>query len=142
MPLADMLREFRDPPRGPIAATVEYLRGHAQPGDVLVTTYGELPLKFHTPLDVYGGETAQLPSDGVSAGLDLAAALARSTPGRRPAIEWVERELSRGGYERIELDAVDRRWENREDPEEHIFSNPGPARPARGALQSCGVSGS
>jgi 4-amino-4-deoxy-L-arabinose transferase-like glycosyltransferase len=112
IPLADMLRELRDPPKGPIAAVVDYLRRHAHPGDVLVTTYEELPLKFHTTLDVYGGETAQLPADGVT-----------------PDWIWVDRALSRGGYQRIELEAVDRRWENREDPEEHIFSNPGPDGP-------------
>ena len=43
--------------------------------------------------------------------------------------EWIDKELSSSTYVRIELPAVDRRWENREDPEEHIFSNPGPDGP-------------
>jgi hypothetical protein len=129
VPIMDLARELRDPPRGPVAAVVEYLRTHAKPGDVLVTTYEELPLKFHTALDVYGGETAQLPADGVKP--DWIWPRHRTTiyVAERPAIEWVERQLARGGYQRIELDAVDRRWENREDPEEHIFSNPGPPGP-------------
>ena len=129
VPLADMLRELRDPPRGPVAATVDYLRQHAKPGDVLVTTYEELPLKFHTTLDVYGGETAQLPAEGVRP--DWIWPRHRTTlyPAERAAVEWVDRELSGGLYRRIELSAVDRRWENREDPEEHIFSNPGPDGP-------------
>lgn len=129
VPIADLVRELRDPPRGPVAAVVEYLRTHAKPGDVLVTTYEELPLKFHTALEVYGGETAQLPPDGVKP--DWIWPRHRTTiyVAERPAIEWVERELARGGYQRIELDAVDRRWENREDPEEHIFTNPGPPGP-------------
>lgn len=129
VPLADMVRELRDPPRGPIAATVEYLRDHAQPTDVLVTTYEELPLKFHTALVVYGGETAQMPADGVEP--DWIWPRHRTTvyPAERAAVEWVERELARGTYQRIELNAVDRRWENREDPEEHIFTNPGPDGP-------------
>ena len=67
VPLAELVGELRDPPRGPIAATVEYLRKHAGPDDVVVTSYGELPLKFHTRLTIYGGETAQLPPAGVSA---------------------------------------------------------------------------
>jgi 4-amino-4-deoxy-L-arabinose transferase-like glycosyltransferase len=128
VPLAELLRELRDPPKGPIAATVEYLRQHAGRGDVVVTTYGELPLKFHTSLQVYGGETAQLPSDGVHATW-IWPRPSKAYAAEQPSVEWVQRELSRGGYLRIELDAVDRRWENREDPEEHIFSNPGPPGP-------------
>jgi len=129
IPLADMLRELRDPPKGPIAAVVDYLRRHAQPGDILVTTYEELSLKFHTTLEVYGGETAQLPADGVTPDWIWPRHRTVDYQAERPAIEWVDRTLSRGGYERIELEATDRRWENREDPEEHIFSNPGPDGP-------------
>lgn len=129
IPLSDMLRELRDPPKGPIAATVEYLRHHAKPGDALVTTYEELPLKFHTTLAVYGGETAQLPADHVKVAWIWPRHRTRVYEAERPSIEWVEQELSRGGYRRIELEVADRRWENREDPEEHIFSNPGPDGP-------------
>jgi hypothetical protein len=47
----------------------------------------------------------------------------------RDSDAWIEKELSSREYERIELPMVDRRWENREDPEQHIFSNPGPGGP-------------
>ena len=129
VPLADLLRELRDPPRGPIAATVGFLRENAQARDVLVTTYGELPLKFHTALDVYGGETAQLPPAHVKARWIWPRHRTKVFPAERAAVMWVEQELSGRTFERIELDAFDRRWENREDPEEHIFSNPGPPAP-------------
>ena len=128
VPIADLIREFRDPPRGPVAATVEYLKVHAHPGDVVVATYGELPLKFHTQLRVYGGETAQLPSEGESARWIWPRHL-KTYRSVQSAVEWVERELATGDYDRIELDVVDRRWENREDPAEHIFTNPGPPGP-------------
>jgi 4-amino-4-deoxy-L-arabinose transferase-like glycosyltransferase len=128
VPLVDLFQEFRDPPRGPIAAAIEYFGRHANPADVVVTTYGELPLKFHTSLHVYGGETGELPNESERARWIWPRHL---TPysSVRPAIEWVDRELARGKYERIELDAIDRRWENREDPAEHIFTNPGPPGP-------------
>lgn len=129
VPIMDLVRELRDPPKGPVAAMVEYLRTHAKPGDVLVTTYEELPLKFHTALEVYGGETAQLPAGGVKPEWIWPRHRTAVYVAERPAIEWVGRELARGGYQRIDLEAVDRRWENREDPEEHIFSNPGPQGP-------------
>ena len=129
IPMAQLLHELRDPPRGPIAAVVEYLRENAAAGDVLVTTYEELPLKFHTELRVFGGETAQLPPDGVRTKWIWPRHGIRIYPAVRPAAEWVQGELSRGAYRKIELEVVDRRWENREDPEEHIFSNPGPPGP-------------
>ncbi len=128
VPLADLLRELRDPPRGPVAATVEFLRSHAQPDDVIVTTYGELPLKFHTSLTVYGGETAQLPPDDAHVRWIWPRHL-KPYSSVHVAVEWVERQLAGGGYDRMELDAIDRRWENREDPAEHIFVNPGPPGP-------------
>lgn len=129
VPLADFLGELRDPPRGPIAAMVGYLRDNAQAHDVLVTTYGELPLKFHTTLDVYGGETAQLPPVHVKPRWIWPRHRTKVYPAERAAVMWVEQELLRDAFERIELEAIDRRWENREDPEEHIFSNPGPSGP-------------
>ena len=128
VPLAELVGEFRDPPRGPIAATVEYLREHAGPNDVVVTSYGELPLKFHTRLTVYGGETAQLPPAGVSADW-LWPRHFGSYREVRASEEWIDKELATSTYVRIELPTVDRRWENREDPEQHVFSNPGPDGP-------------
>jgi 4-amino-4-deoxy-L-arabinose transferase-like glycosyltransferase len=128
VPLAELVGELRDPPRGPIAATVEYLRKHAGPDDVVVTSYGELPLKFHTRLTIYGGETAQLPPASVSANWLWPRHLG-SYREVRASEDWIDKELSRSRYTRIELPVVDRRWENREDPEQHIFSNPGPDGP-------------
>jgi hypothetical protein len=127
-PLALLIREFRDPPRGPVAATIDYLREHAKEGDVLVATYGDLPLKFHTKLTIYGGETAQVPPASVRADWIWSRNM-NVYPNVRPVVEWARHELSRGGYRPIELPVVDRRWENREDPAEHIFTNPGPAGP-------------
>jgi 4-amino-4-deoxy-L-arabinose transferase-like glycosyltransferase len=128
VPLAELAQELRDPPRGPIAATVEYLRRHGRPNDVVVTSYGELPLKFHTRLTVYGGETAQLPPVDVAADWIWPRHLGRYRE-VRASEDWIDKELSQGNYAAIELPVVDRRWENREDPEEHIFFNPGPSGP-------------
>ena len=128
LPLTELVHELRDPPRGPIAATVEYLGKHARADDVVVTSYGELPLKFHTRLTVYGGETAQLPPVDVAADWIWPRHLG-SYREVRASEAWIDRELSHGNYVPIELPVVDRRWENREDPEEHIFFNPGPDGP-------------
>jgi 4-amino-4-deoxy-L-arabinose transferase-like glycosyltransferase len=129
IPMAEMLRELRDPPRGPIAATVDYLQQNARSNAVVVTTYGELPLKFYTRLQVYGGETAQLPPSGTRVDWIWPRQSRPTHAAVRDSVDWVKSELERGGYERVELGAIDRRWENREDPAEHIFSNPGPPGP-------------
>jgi len=130
VPLADLFRELRDPPRGPIAAVVEHLRANARPGQAIVTTYGELPLKFHTNLRVYGGETAELPPDNARAEWLWRRTLTGPAYREiRESVDWVDRRLAQGGYRRVGLPAADRRWENREDPEWHVFTNPGPAAP-------------
>jgi hypothetical protein len=127
-PLVDLLQEFRDPPRGPVAAAIAFFGRHAKPTDIVVAAYGELPLKFHTSLRVYGGETGQLPNESERATWIWPRHL-KPYGTLRASVEWIERELAREKYERIELDAIDRRWENREDPAEHIFTNPGPPGP-------------
>jgi hypothetical protein len=128
VPMLLLLQEFRDPPRGSIAAVVDYLGAHARPNDVIVTSYGELSLRFHTGLQVFGGETAQLPPDNTQADWLWPRHL-KVFPQVRAAVEWIERQITEGDYRRIELPVVDRQWENREDPEEHIFANPGPDGP-------------
>ena len=128
IPMADFFSELRDPPRGPVAAAIEYLQQHAGPRDVVVAAYDDLPLKFHTKLRVYGGETGEVPPPDVvpqwiwPRNLKVYAEV-------RPVTDWIGRELESGKYGRVELQAIDRRWENREDPETHIFFNPGPPGP-------------
>ena len=124
-----LVGELLDPPRGPIAAVVEYLGEHATLGDVLVTTYGELPLKFHTDLVVYGGETAQFPPSGDRPEWVWPRHLTTDWDAVMDAKAWLEAQSYLADYQRIELPVSDRRWENREDPVDHVFSNPGPSGP-------------
>jgi hypothetical protein len=107
---------------------VGYLQQHARARDVIVATYGDLPLKFHTKLRVYGGETGELPPPGIEPQWIWPRNLTVYADVRQVA-DWIGRELESGRYGRVELQAIDRRWENREDPEEHIFFNPGPPGP-------------
>ena len=44
---------------------IEYLNANAKPGDVVVTTYGDLPLQFYTKCQVFGGLQNRLPPEGV-----------------------------------------------------------------------------
>ena len=127
VPLSQLLHELRDPPLGPIAETVGFLREHAYPGEVLVTTYGDLPLKFHANLEVYGGETGQLPDQNPT--WVWPRHLNAMWDAVQVSVEWLDSHVSLIDYERIELPAIDRRFENQEDPDSHVFSNPGPPGP-------------
>jgi 4-amino-4-deoxy-L-arabinose transferase-like glycosyltransferase len=128
VPIADLISELRDPPRGPVTAVIAYLQQHAGPRDVVVAAYGDLPLKFHTQLRVYGGETGEVPPPDIQPQWVWPRHLVVYA-NVRPVTDWIGRELESGRYGRVELQAIDRRWENREDPEAHIFFNPGPPGP-------------
>lgn len=116
---------------GPVEGLVEYLSAQARPDDVLWITYGDLPLKFYTPLRVLGGLTGE----------NLQVALEEEPPdwlvvrhnivhedrdGR--VAEFIRREIDLSEFQKVELPYTDTRFENREEPAEHRF------HPARGGV--------
>ena len=44
---------------GPIEEIAAFLNAHAEPDDVVIATYGDLPLRFHTGLTVVGGAAGE-----------------------------------------------------------------------------------
>jgi hypothetical protein len=38
-----------------LIATIQFFQTYAQPQDIILTTYGDLPLQFYTPYQVIGG---------------------------------------------------------------------------------------
>jgi 4-amino-4-deoxy-L-arabinose transferase-like glycosyltransferase len=116
---------------GPVEGIVEYLSAHAEPDDVVWITYGDLPLKFYTPLRVLGGLT----------GDDLQVALEREAPDwvivrdrvvhedrDGQVAQFLANELDWSDFQKVQLPYTDTAFENREDPAEHRF------RPARGGV--------
>lgn len=43
---------------------INFFRAHARPGDIILTTYGDLPLQFYTPYEVLGGLEGRVPPKG------------------------------------------------------------------------------
>jgi hypothetical protein len=96
-----------------VAGLLRYLKEHARPGETVAITYEDLPVALYTDLRVVGGLTGQ----------DL-------TPGR--TAEWIvlrhhvlgevdgavaadlQRHVAWQDYERIELEAPDTIFDNRE----------------------------
>jgi 4-amino-4-deoxy-L-arabinose transferase-like glycosyltransferase len=42
---------------------IDFFNRHAKPGDVILTSYGDLPLQFYTPFQVIGGLQGRVPFD-------------------------------------------------------------------------------
>ena len=120
--LVSYLTELLHPPRGPVAACVQFLNEYAQPGETIVAEYSEKPLKFHTQLRVYGGETGQFPDEPpqwiwVRPFLRLWGEVEQT---RR----WLATHVDLSQYDRVVVRGVyDSLWENRPHPEWHVFQD-------------------
>jgi hypothetical protein len=131
-PLLSYLDEITSHDQGPIEAIVRHLRQAARPGERLFISYGDLPLRFYTDLEIRGGQGCQslsgwsLPDwlviryfvtfrqDG---------APPRHHENRRLMHEYIGA-LPQRAYQAIELPVVDTIWENIPEPGHHTFRAP------------------
>jgi 4-amino-4-deoxy-L-arabinose transferase-like glycosyltransferase len=106
--------------QGPIDGIVRFLEAHAARSDVVAITYGDLSTKFYTGLRVVGGLTGE----------DLSPAKGAKWVIIRKHVVCSKDETVRSyllanvdwsRYQRITLASPDTTFENREDPEEHLF---------------------
>jgi 4-amino-4-deoxy-L-arabinose transferase-like glycosyltransferase len=100
---------------GPNEGIVKFLHEQADPGDLVVTNYGELPIAFYTGLDIAGGLS----------GYRLeAASEAQWIINRRngPYYDELARLIAEGSYESVEIPYPDLPWGNRPVPEYHKFA--------------------
>jgi len=106
---------------GPIAGIVTYLRANAHPNQTVAITYGDLPLKLYLPhLRIVGG----LAGDDLQPAADADFIIIRKyvlCDWDAAVREFLENRIATGSYERIEIDAPDTPFENREEPAEHLF---------------------
>jgi 4-amino-4-deoxy-L-arabinose transferase-like glycosyltransferase len=119
-PLDAFVYELTHDYDGPIEGIVGFLRHNARPGDTVAIVYEDLPLKFYTPLRVFGGLTgedleAARGAEWIILRYDNPAPVCRSTR------ETLRRFLAEGDYARIVLDAPEIPFENREDVRLHHF---------------------
>ena len=59
LPMAAYLYEIRHDITGPLEEVANFLNTNAKPGDLVLATYGDLPLRFHTGLTVVGGAAGE-----------------------------------------------------------------------------------
>ncbi|MBI4172200.1 MAG: glycosyltransferase family 39 protein [Actinobacteria bacterium] len=116
---------------GPIAGIVRHLRGAARPGERLFISYGDLPLRFYTDLEVRGGQGCQS-----LVGWPLPDWIIRrhffrfrpNSPGAEEdeerTIRYLRTEVPVGRYRESRLPVVDTIWENIPEPALHVYREP------------------
>ncbi len=114
IPLLDLAEELTHPYIGPMEGVVGYLRAHGRPGQVVKIPYDDRTLIFYTDL------TIQRPSEFLRETYPDWVVIRR---GWTPAHFFKSAQYRRleATYERIDLDAPDAFWQNREDPGLHHF---------------------
>ncbi len=140
-PLASLAARIHEDRPGPVATVIEHLHDHAGAGDSILTSYGDLPLRFYTDLIVYGGRSGVLPPPGVRPDWIWIRARTRAlhailrkqgVEGANPtlaALRWTLEHADPDAYETYRLPVNDRNWEHRPDPD-LFFLLPERAAPA------------
>ena len=109
-PLAEYLDEISHPFRGPIDAIASYLNVHKRPGDRFFLMYEEYPVVFHTGLVPQRFNPFEQPPQWLI--------FRPIRPVRDKNIaEW----LNRAKYRRTSFHAIDTPYQNREEPDLHLF---------------------
>lgn len=116
---------------GPIEGIVTHLRTAARPGDRVFISYGDLPLRFHTKLEVRGGQGCQSLADWPPPDWVIVRYFFRFRPAAPGAeedagrtIQFLRAEVTPSRYRRIDLPVVDTIWENIPEPDRLVFRPP------------------
>lgn len=119
-PVPDFLYELTHNYNGPIKGIVKYLNNHAKPEDMVVITYGDMPLKFYTNLRIIGGLTGEDLSLAKKARWII---IRRDTNCLRDAAvkEYLGKNIDFSKYRFIKINYPDIPYENRETPFEHRY---------------------
>jgi len=115
----DYIDEITHDYDGPIEGIVKYLNENGNKDDVVLVTYGDLPLKFYTNMRIVGGLTGEDLSDAASPDWIIVRKHLGS-PYVMPVLAYL-RQIPVSNYERIVINYPDITYENREDPAEHHF---------------------
>ena len=119
-PLSNYCYELTHDFRGPMEGFVGYLRQNAQPTDTVAISYGDMPIKWYTGLRVIGGLTGENLEDADHARWIIIRKHFNCTQGL-VVTKFLHSQLQKGRYEKFILDAPDTPYENREDPQNHLY---------------------
>jgi len=119
-PLPSYFYELTHGFKGPMEGLVTHLRQYAGPTDTVAISYGDMPIKWYTGLHVIGGLTGENLENTRNARW----VIIRKYVNCAPVInvkQHLESQVQKGQYRKYVLDAPDTPYENREDPQNHLF---------------------
>jgi hypothetical protein len=114
IPLVEFLGELTHDYTGPMEGVVQYLNTHARPGDVAKIPYDDRTMMFYTTV------TVERPSRFLQESFPEWVIIRRDWIPTAFFTSEYFRQIE-ATYDRIELDAPDVVWQNREDPGSHHF---------------------
>jgi len=130
--LAKYVDEITHHVPGPIEGIVRHLATAARQGDRIFISYGDLPLRFYTRLEVRGGQGCQSLAGWPPPDFVIVRYFFRFRPAAPGAREDTERtlhylksEIPPHLYRRVDLPAEDTVWENIPEPDRHVFRGGG-----------------
>jgi len=117
---------------GPIEAMVAHLKTAARPGDRVFVSYGDLPLRFYTNLEIRGGQGCQNLAGWPAPDWVFFRYFFRFRPAVTGAekdeertLHYLRTQVTPPRYKTFTLPVIDRIWENIPEPERHVFRVPG-----------------
>ena len=119
-PVQDYCYEITHHYRGPTEGIVEFLETHAKPDDVVVISYGDLPLKFYTNLRVVGGLTGEDMTPALKARWVIERKFTLC-PKDAAVQQYLNSHLRVEDFRPHSIDYPDIPYDNRECPEEHRY---------------------
>jgi 4-amino-4-deoxy-L-arabinose transferase-like glycosyltransferase len=120
-PMPSYLYEITHHYRGPMDGILEYLAANARPGQLVAITYGDLPIKYYrSDLRVLGGLTGEDLTPAARADFIFLRKHVICTKDQAVR-DWLLRNVDWSRYQKIEIDAPDARFQNRESLPEHQF---------------------
>jgi len=123
-PFVSYLGELTHPPRGSTYAIVNYLNRHSFPKDLVIVTYGDLPIMFYTSLRVIGGLSFEALGEAKNADWVIPRRVLISDEDAKIMIYLLDN-LAWDRYEKIELPQTDFPWEYIPEPNAHQFHSLG-----------------
>jgi hypothetical protein len=129
-PLPGFVFELTHDYHGPVEGMVRYLQREGRPGETVAVTYEDLPLAFYTDLRVVGGLTgADLTPGHTAEWIVLRQHLVGAAD--RAVADDLRLNVAWKDYQRIELDAPDTLFDNREALSDSIVVRPAEGHPFR-----------
>jgi 4-amino-4-deoxy-L-arabinose transferase-like glycosyltransferase len=118
--MTDYLYEITHDYKGPEKGIAKYLNEHGSPDDIVAITYGDMGLKFYTKMRIVGGLTGEDLEPAKKARWVIIRKYVISDRDEEVG-KYLKENLGAIKVRRIVIDYPDIQFENRENPNQHLF---------------------